>query len=352
MYDGRKRVSTVIAALCVTALGGSLAAAPTFAQPSIATVQTRVSRLYHQAEQASERYNGAQMSLQHARTRLRAAQTDVRRQQALVAEIRKRVASAVVADYQGQAFSSATQVMVSRNPSAFVDRLVAVSQYHDNQVQMMQQFASQTRQLQMRQQSAQRELTSIAATKKKLAAEKAQIDRKAGAAKRLLSHLKAKARARAAAQAAAQAARAARSQDASRSAGTSPSPAPAAPSPSAAPASGRAAQAVAYAMAQVGKSYVYGATGPSSFDCSGLTMRAWQSAGVTLPRTAAAQMSAGTPVSSSNLQPGDLVFYYSPVSHVGMYIGNGRIVNAENPSVGVVTAPVFMMPYAGAVRPG
>ena len=351
MYDGRKRVATVIAALCVTALGGSLAAAPTFAKPSIASVQTRVSRLYHQAEQASERYNGAQMSLQHARTRLHAVQTDVRRQQALVEEIRNRVASAVVADYQGQAFSSATQVMVSRNPSAFVNRLVAVSQYHDNQVQMMQQFAAQTRQLQMRKQSAQRELTRIAATKRQLAGEKAQIDQKAAAAKQLLSHLKAKAAARAARQAAQ--AQAARAQAASRSAGsTSPSPAPAAPAPSAAPASGRAAQAVAYAMAQVGKSYVYGATGPSSFDCSGLTMSAWQSAGVTIPRTAAAQMSAGTPVSSSNLQPGDLVFYYSPVSHVGMYIGNGRIVNAENPSVGVVTAPVFMMPYAGAVRPG
>jgi cell wall-associated NlpC family hydrolase len=57
-------------------------------------------------------------------------------------------------------------------------------------------------------------------------------------------------------------------------------------------------------------------------------------------------------VSSSQLQPGDLVFYYSPVSHVGMYIGNGKIVNAENPSVGVTTAPLFMMPYSGAVRPG
>jgi peptidoglycan DL-endopeptidase CwlO len=64
------------------------------------------------------------------------------------------------------------------------------------------------------------------------------------------------------------------------------------------------------------------------------------------------QQGSGTPVSSSQLQPGDLVFYYSPVSHVGMYIGNGQIVNAENPSVGVKIAPLFSMPYAGAVRPG
>ena len=81
-------------------------------------------------------------------------------------------------------------------------------------------------------------------------------------------------------------------------------------------------------------------------------MVAWAQAGVSLPHNAAAQMSYGTPVSESELQPGDLVFYYQPVSHVGIYIGNGQIVNAENPSVGVVTAPVNSMPYSGAVRPG
>ena len=69
-------------------------------------------------------------------------------------------------------------------------------------------------------------------------------------------------------------------------------------------ASGKAAIAVRYAMAQVGKSYVYGAAGPDSFDCSGLTMMAWQQAGVSLPHSAASQMSYGTPVSSSQLQPG------------------------------------------------
>lgn len=105
-------------------------------------------------------------------------------------------------------------------------------------------------------------------------------------------------------------------------------------------------------MAQVGHPYVFGAAGPTAFDCSGLTMRAWGAAGVSLPHFASAQMSAGTPVSQSQLQPGDLVFYYSPVSHVGIYIGNGQIVDAENPSVGVKVSGVNTMPYAGAVRPG
>src|SRR3954453_18602360 len=86
------------------------------------------------------------------------------------------------------------------------------------------------------------------------------------------------------------------------------------------PVSGRAAAAVHFAMAQVGKAYVYGAAGPSAYDLSGLTMAAWAQAGVSLPPSSSAQMSSGPHIAESDLQPGDLVFYYSPVSHVGMYI--------------------------------
>lgn len=110
--------------------------------------------------------------------------------------------------------------------------------------------------------------------------------------------------------------------------------------------------AVGYAMAQVGKSYVWGAAGPDSFDCSGLTMAAWATEGVSLPHSSSAQYASGTPVSESELQPGDLVFYYSPISHVGIYVGNGQIVNALNPSSGVQVSGLHDMPYSGAVRPG
>jgi cell wall-associated NlpC family hydrolase len=105
-------------------------------------------------------------------------------------------------------------------------------------------------------------------------------------------------------------------------------------------------------MAQVGKAYSYGAAGPNAYDCSGLTMRAWGMAGVGLPHSSGAQQGSGTRVSESELQPGDLVFYYSPVSHVGMYIGNGLIVNALNPGAGVRVSGLHSMPYSGAVRPG
>ena len=92
--------------------------------------------------------------------------------------------------------------------------------------------------------------------------------------------------------------------------------------------------------------------GPDAFDCSGLTMMAWAQAGVGLPHSSGAQMGSGASVSQSQLQPGDLVFYYSPVSHVGIYIGGGQIVHAANPGTRVAIAPVNSMPYAGAVRPG
>ena len=105
-------------------------------------------------------------------------------------------------------------------------------------------------------------------------------------------------------------------------------------------------------MAQVGDAYVYGAAGPSAFDCSGLTMMAWAQAGVALPHSSSAQYSSGTRVAARALRPGDLVFYYSPISHVGMYIGNGMIVHAANPSTGVQVTGLYSMPYVGAVRPG
>ena len=118
------------------------------------------------------------------------------------------------------------------------------------------------------------------------------------------------------------------------------------------PTSARAAIAVRTALAQIGDPYVYGAAGPDAFDCSGLTMYAWAAAGVSLPHNAAMQASTGTPVSLSSLQPGDLVFYYSPISHVGMYIGHGEIVHAPHTGSSVQIVPMTEMPIAMAVRIG
>jgi cell wall-associated NlpC family hydrolase len=122
--------------------------------------------------------------------------------------------------------------------------------------------------------------------------------------------------------------------------------------PSGASSSGARA-AVNTALAQVGKPYVWGAAGPNSFDCSGLMQYAWSAAGVALPHSSSAQSGMGTPVSRGQLQPGDLVFFYSPVSHVGMYIGNGQMVHAATSGTPVqVVSLASMGSYNSARRVG
>jgi cell wall-associated NlpC family hydrolase len=337
---GRKRITTAIAACGIVTLSGSLLVAnPSFAEPDIQDVQARVEKLYHEAEQASERYNEAREELKSTKSQLRSLQADLDAQQAKVDTVRERVAATVVGEYQGQTLSTTTQVVLSDDPDTFLDQLTLVSAYNQQQAQMLADFATQVKQLELREAAAERELAEIAEIEEKLAAEKAEIEEKAGQAESLLDELEAEAEA--AAEAAAAGVRTiAPSRTAQRSA-----------LPDVA-ASGRAGAAVNYALAQVGDSYVYGAAGPDSFDCSGLTMMAWAQAGVGLPHSSSGQMSSGPSVSSSALQPGDLVFYYSPVSHVGIYIGNGQIVHAANPSTGVEIIGVFSMPFSGAVRPG
>lgn len=102
--------------------------------------------------------------------------------------------------------------------------------------------------------------------------------------------------------------------------------------------SGDTAAVVGYALAQVGKPYVWGAPGPNAFDCSGLTRAAWAQAGVSLTHYSGSQYAETTPVATSALQPGDLLYFYAISQHVGLYIGNGKFVHASNPRTGVVLA--------------
>ena len=104
------------------------------------------------------------------------------------------------------------------------------------------------------------------------------------------------------------------------------------------------------ASTRVGSPYVWGATGPSSFDCSGLTSWAYQEAGISIPRTSQAQIGGGTQVSKGDLQPGDIVAFYSGASHVGIYAGNGQVVHAPYSGTSVSYAPLDSMPFYGATR--
>jgi peptidoglycan DL-endopeptidase CwlO len=335
VLHGRKRTSALVATLValLTALvtvGIGIAIPSATAKPDLKTVKSRVAKLDHQAEVAAERFNDAKVKLAETQTRLSALNADLGRQQRLVEGMRKEVATMVVDQYQGNALSTTSQVVLSSNPDKFLDNLNAVSAYNNQQGQVMREFSTQLSRLYLRKKAVKAEANRLHHLKYQMGVAKLEIDKKAAKAHRLLQSLQ-------------PAVRATYYRTAARGY-TGPLPAP--------PSNPRAAAAVKFALAQVGKSYSYGATGPNSYDCSGLTMRAWGTAGVSLPHSSGAQMGSGARVSESDLEPGDLVFYYSPVSHVGMYIGNGLIVNAENPSTGVRVTGLHSMPYVGAVRPG
>jgi cell wall-associated NlpC family hydrolase len=124
--------------------------------------------------------------------------------------------------------------------------------------------------------------------------------------------------------------------------------APAPTHPASAPSSG--VRALSAAVTAKGTPYVWGGTSPSGFDCSGLVQWAYRKAGITLPRSSQAQSTVGTPVSESNLQPGDLVFFYRPVSHVGIYLGGGQVLHAPEPGDVVKVSPISRMPFHNARR--
>ena len=335
----RKRLATVLTGGALAAAVGFVPSSPASAQPDIDSVQARVDTLYHQAEQASERYNEAKLELTSLKRDLGLLKTDQNRQDARLETVRRQVQDSVIRQYEGQSIDAVGQVVVSKDPSRFLSQLATMSAYNDMQDQLFDSYATEVQSLDIRSAATAKRAAQVADVEHQLGAEKATIDKKLAEAKSLLGDLQAKER----------------QQVVSRSVVRTAAPTAAptsAPTSAPVPASGGAAAAVAYAMAQVGDAYVYGATGPSAWDCSGLTMGAWAQAGVSLPHSSSAQYSSGPHIAESDLQPGDLVFYYSPISHVGMYIGNGMIVNAENPSVGVKVTSLHSMPYVGAVRPG
>ncbi len=320
----------IVTALSGTALVATFAlagSAPAQAEPDIDTVQKRVDRLFHEAEQASERLHDAELELEELQRDLDSLSADQERQDASLETARDELQDSLVSQYQGQSLSAVGQVVVADDPSAFLSGLSTMSAYQGVQSQLFDTYAIQAKALDIRADATAARTEDISRTQAQLAEEKATIQQKLDEAEQLLSELKEEER------------------QEMLSRGT-------VRLPTGVETSGRASAAVNYAMAQVGDSYVYGAAGPNAFDCSGLTMMAWAQAGVGLPHSSSAQYGSGPHVAASDLRPGDLVFYYSPISHVGMYIGNGLIVHAANPGAGVRVADLYSMPYVGAVRPG
>ena len=329
MLNGRKRFATVLSAL---ALAGSVAltvngSAPAQAEPDIDDVRARVDRLFEEAEQAQERYNDAKLELTELNEELDSLESDEVRQGDRVAEVRSDVRDSVIRQFQGQTMGPAAELL-NADEDAFLNELSTFNTVSDLQDSLLSDYNDELKAYAIRRKETSERRDQVADIEADLEDEKATVDAKLAEAEDLLDELEAEER------------EAILSRDSDVRA------------PSSVPATGRAAAAVQYVMAQVGDAYVYGAAGPSAFDCSGLTMMAWAQAGVSLPHSSSAQYGMGPHIAESALQPGDLVFYYSPISHVEMYIGNGLIAGAANPGAGVRVADLHSMPYVGAVRPG
>jgi peptidoglycan DL-endopeptidase CwlO len=320
--------------------GSTLMAAarsPAAAAPSSATeLQQRLEGLNRQADQQVEDYLQAKLAVERTRKSIRILQgqlDDVRGQ--LTAARASIAARAAVAYVQGPATDVAS-LLAAGDPTDALERaqLLDLLATHD---------AEQVLAARAIERSAQDRANDLAAVERKQAAildqmaeRKAEIEQLVAQTEQTLAQLRAAQRRRAAA--------------ANRPT-TAPSADRSIPTPPPKAVSGNVGAVIRYAYAQLGKPYQWGATGPGSFDCSGLTLMAWAQAGVSLPHSSRAQIGIGRQVTRSELQPGDLIFRYSPISHVSLYVGNGQQISAAHTGSTVKLQSAFQGEIVGFSRP-
>ncbi|MEW9520876.1 C40 family peptidase [Streptomyces tubercidicus] len=330
---------TVVSAALATA-AAALSAPPAAADPADhpsagrEAAAARVDSLYVQAERATEKYNGAQARTKELRHEVAALQDRTARAQERVNRMRGRLGALAAAQYRSGGIDPTVRLMLSERPDTYLEKAAALDRLGHSQAEELHGLRTAQRRLEQQRSETARKLTELEAGRRAVARHKRDVQRKLATARRLLNALPKRDRAA--------------YDRASRSDGHRE----AAPDlRGAVPDSGRAAAAVAAVRAAVGRPYAWGSSGPSSFDCSGLTQWAYGRAGVSLPRTSQAQRGAGRPVPPGQMRPGDLVIYRSDGSHVGMYVGNGQVVHAPHPGARVRYDPVGMMPISSVTRP-
>ncbi|WP_353942108.1 NlpC/P60 family protein [Streptomyces sp. HUAS MG91] len=326
----RVTVLTVAAAGAAAALGG---AAPAGAAPQDRPADTKaeVDRLYEQAEQATESFNKADERAGRLRKDLARTQDEVARGQERINRMRQALGMVAGAQYRSGGMDPSLVLMLSSDPEGYLDRAGTMDRISARQADELAELQDAQRQLAQQRAEAQQQLAELEQSRKAVARHKHTVEKKLAKARRLLNSLAAPDRAA--------------YERASRG-GARPDLAGAGPASSA-----RAAAALAAAQSALGKPYVWGASGPSGFDCSGLTQWSYAQAGVGLPRTSQEQRYAGRQVSLSQARPGDLVTYRSDASHIGIYAGNGQVIHAPYPGAAVRYDPVGMMPVSSVTRP-
>ncbi|PCG83182.1 hypothetical protein CIB93_25995 [Streptomyces sp. WZ.A104] len=311
-------VITATAAAAV-ALSTQAASADPLPDPNKKGVKAQVDRLYEQATQATEKYNGAKEKSDALKKEVQSLQDSTARKQGELNELRDRIGAVAAGQYRSGGLDPTLQLLLSEDPGTYLEKASALDRAGDRQTAALQQFLAQQRTLRQQRAEASEKLRDLDSTEKELGKRKTEIQGKLREAQRLLNTLSTRERARIA-----------QKEDRADPASARVELG------NAASASERAAAAFAAAKSRVGMPYVWGASGPASFDCSGLTSWAYRQVGVTIPRTAQAQAGAGTRINSlSALKPGDLVIMRSDLSHVGFYAGNGQILHSPKPGAQV-----------------
>ena len=370
----RRGRGVAFAAITGAILLGTVASVDPGAQAApdpIDQAKVRLAQLDEQTSKVQEDYTEAQAALDKAQKDLDRSQRDLKTQSDKVATMRKALGRVALSDYQsGGGVSMTTQLVASGDSGQFLSKLATIQNATERTSVQFQDFQAEQARLKSMKSQAEADRATIESQRNQQAKLLADAKKKEQEAKQVVDRLTAQQRAELKRQQAAEA-QAAAAHAVSRSAGrpTDQQSALGQPSSSSTQASqtgsqvpipdpshgvsSRAQSALSFALAQLGKPYIWGGTGPTGYDCSGLMMASWGKAGVSLPRTAAAQYAAGTPVSTSDLQPGDLVFFYPGITHVGMYIGDGKFIHASSPRTGIKVSVLAQQPsYQGARRFG
>ncbi|WP_299530969.1 NlpC/P60 family protein [uncultured Streptomyces sp.] len=309
----RTRV-TVLTATAAAAVALSSQAAHADPKPTKAEVKAKVDKLYHEAEEATEKYNGAKEQQDKLKKQVDALQDKVAREQADLNTLRDELGSIATAQYRTGGMDPSLQLFLASDPDSFLEQASALDQLTAKQAESLQKIQAKQRTLAQERKEAQSKLSELAEVRKALGANKKKYQSKLADAREVLNTLTAAERAKMAQE----------EQRASRAAGDRVDLG------SEVPASARGAAALSAAATQIGKPYVSGGSGPYSFDCSGLTQWAYGQAGVNITRTTYTQINEGTQIGRSALKPGDLVFFNN-TSHVALYAGNNQVVHAPKP---------------------
>jgi cell wall-associated NlpC family hydrolase len=352
------------------------ASLPAAAEPPLTVSAARdlIKQLQADAAGIDQQYAEVTEQIKDGRAQLGLKQADVQAQTKKVGRLKLQVGQIVLAQFQNRNLDTAAHLFVTDDTEGFLSQISTVHKVSENQNAALQDYQREQGNLAALERSAETDLAAVGEKEKQLKSLAAASDQKLDQAKKVLAKLtadqqrqlaeaekrataKANTEGRAASKASAKTnterrtATKAPAKDSTESRRETTKASPDSTRSSAA-GSSKGAKALAYAKAQLGEPYARSGAGPSSWDCSGLTMKAWGSVGVSLPHSSRQQFSRGQSVAKSDLQLGDLVFFYSDIHHVGLYAGNGQVIHAPRPGKSVEYIKMSYMPYAGARRPG